>query len=186
MNNCVPKLEDGLWKPCVVPGGHFAPVNDLTWDSQGQYILSTSQDQTTRLHAKWLQPRSSFSVSWPLLRGISFLSGRLCYCRHGKIALTLRIRVVTQFFLQAGWHEVSRPQVHGYDMQCLASTGPFSFASGAEEKIVRLFRAPKNFLSNFSHLSGVDVLTEQVWIFLLTMRGVCKEGDALVWSGVGS
>lgn len=57
---------------------------------------------------------------------------------------------------------MSRPQVHGYDLQCLAPTGLFSFASGAEEKIVRLFQAPKNFLSNFASLSGETTSAEMV------------------------
>lgn len=44
------------------------------------------------------------------------------------------------------WHEVARPQVHGYDMQTVAMLGRYRFASGAEEKIVRTFQAPSAFV----------------------------------------
>ncbi|OQV15731.1 Elongator complex protein 2 [Hypsibius exemplaris] len=108
--------EATTWTPSVVSGGHFSSVNDITWDPRGLYVLSTGQDQSTRLHAPWLLDTDSEE-----------------------------------------WHEMGRPQVHGYDLQCLARTGPFSFASGAEEKIVRHFQAPKSFLLNFSELSKVDV-----------------------------
>uniref|UniRef100_A0A8C0F8M2 Elongator complex protein 2 n=1 Tax=Bubo bubo TaxID=30461 RepID=A0A8C0F8M2_BUBBB len=53
------------------------------------------------------------------------------------------------------WHEIARPQVHGYDMRCLAMMGRFQFVSGADEKVLRVFRAPKNFIENFSNITGI-------------------------------
>uniref|UniRef100_A0A8D0EW84 Elongator complex protein 2 n=1 Tax=Strix occidentalis caurina TaxID=311401 RepID=A0A8D0EW84_STROC len=55
------------------------------------------------------------------------------------------------------WHEIARPQVHGYDMRCLAMIGRFQFVSGADEKVLRVFRAPKNFIENFSNITGIPV-----------------------------
>lgn len=51
------------------------------------------------------------------------------------------------------WHEMARPQVHGYDMQCITSLTRFQFASAAEEKIIRTFKAPANFIENIRGLS---------------------------------
>lgn len=34
-------------------GGHIDSVNGLCWSPSGAYLLSTSSDQTTRLHAEW-------------------------------------------------------------------------------------------------------------------------------------
>ena len=34
-----------------------------------------------------------------------------------------------------GWHEVARPQIHGYDMQCIAMIGSLEYVSGADEKV---------------------------------------------------
>ncbi|KAI1901605.1 hypothetical protein AGOR_G00036120 [Albula goreensis] len=58
---------------------------------------------------------------------------------------------------QVTWHEISRPQIHGYDMQCLAMVGRFQFVSGADEKVLRVFRAPRNFVENFSNISGASL-----------------------------
>ncbi|KFP64795.1 Elongator complex protein 2, partial [Cariama cristata] len=55
------------------------------------------------------------------------------------------------------WHEIARPQVHGYDMRCLAMIGRFQFVSGADEKVLRVFRAPKNFIENFSNITGIPM-----------------------------
>lgn len=54
---------------------------------------------------------------------------------------------------RVSWHEIARPQIHGYDLQCLALTSPFQYASGADEKVIRVFTASQLFLSNMSRLS---------------------------------
>lgn len=106
------RFKDG-WKPGVTVGGHFDAANDVAWEPKdGRYIVSVSSDQTTRLHAPWVQPNTK----------------------------------------QKSWHEIARPQVHGYDLVCLAMLPDYHFASGADEKIVRVFSAPENFLSNFDRL----------------------------------
>lgn len=54
------------------------------------------------------------------------------------------------------YHEIARPQVHGYDMQCLAIISRYKFASASEEKIIRTFQAPGNFVENFRKLVSTD------------------------------
>uniref|UniRef100_A0A6P4FI97 Elongator complex protein 2 n=1 Tax=Drosophila rhopaloa TaxID=1041015 RepID=A0A6P4FI97_DRORH len=103
-----------LWTSNVIVGGHYGEVRDLAWEHEGAYLMSVSADQTTRLHAPWLQDGHNTT-----------------------------------------WHELARPQVHGYDMQALALLSRYKFASGAEEKIVRTFQAPANFIENFRHISGL-------------------------------
>ncbi len=97
-------------------GGHFGSVEDMIWDPKGQFAITVSTDQTSRLHAPWIQNEEA----------------------------------------EATWHEIGRPQVHGYDLSCIASLGRFSFASGAEEKVIRLFEAPRNFLENLTRVSRID------------------------------
>ncbi|XP_072365109.1 elongator complex protein 2 isoform X1 [Scyliorhinus torazame] len=66
---------------------------------------------------------------------------------------------------QVTWHEIARPQIHGFDMQCLAIIGRFQFVSGADEKVLRVFTATRNFVENFSSITCTpleDLLSKSV------------------------
>ncbi|XP_057378508.1 elongator complex protein 2-like isoform X2 [Daphnia carinata] len=113
---------EGQWQPGVVCSGHFDSVDDFIWDCSGDFAITVSIDQTSRLHAPWIQESNE----------------------------------------EITWHELSRPQIHGYDLSCITSLGRFRFASGAEEKVIRVFEAPHNFLENFARICHIDVpLPEQ-------------------------
>ncbi|GAA5824680.1 hypothetical protein JCM5353_000803 [Sporobolomyces roseus] len=55
------------------------------------------------------------------------------------------------------WHELGRPQIHGYPLSSLSFISPTQFVSGADEKLVRVFDAPKVFVDSLKSLSGVDL-----------------------------
>ena len=61
------------------------------------------------------------------------------------------------FYFQSAWHEIARPQVHGYDMQCLAAINSHRFVSAADEKVLRIFEATKNFDQNFQSLCSITL-----------------------------
>ena len=92
------------WQQIPAVSGHTKSVKDLTWARDGSYILTTSADQTTRLHS---QDESSSSRSW---------------------------------------HEFARPQIHGYDLNCVDSINNKQFVSGADEKLLRVFDRPSTLL----------------------------------------
>ncbi|VDM19969.1 unnamed protein product [Wuchereria bancrofti] len=52
--------------------------------------------------------------------------------------------------------EVARPQVHGYDLTSIASISSSRFVSGADEKILRVFAAPRNFVETLKVVSKYD------------------------------
>ncbi|KAI3358521.1 hypothetical protein L3Q82_014947, partial [Scortum barcoo] len=108
--------KEGEWRPGVVISGHFNAVQDLSWDPEGEFIISVGSDQTTRLFTPWRKQDAK----------------------------------------QETWHEISRPQIHGYDMQCLAMVGRFQFVSGADERVLRVFQAPRNFVENFANITGTS------------------------------
>ncbi|EGD81577.1 hypothetical protein PTSG_02292 [Salpingoeca rosetta] len=104
------------WTPRVVVSGHFKGVYDLDWSPSGDYLLTCSDDQTTRLFAPWQHARTTDA-----------------------------------------WHELGRPQVHGYDLRCLAVIDDSSFASGADEKVLRVFEAPQSFFTSFQTITGTSL-----------------------------
>ncbi len=55
------------------------------------------------------------------------------------------------------WREVARPQVHGHDLSCLCVLpGGARMASGAEEKVVRVFEATRSFVENLGTITGIE------------------------------
>ncbi|CAG9826810.1 unnamed protein product [Diabrotica balteata] len=114
------------WIPCATVGGHFNEVTDCAWEPHGQFLFTTSADQTTRIHAPWKRDKEEIT-----------------------------------------WHEIARPQVHGYDMNSIAIISRYLFASAAEEKVTRIFEAPTNFIEN---LRRICPITED------------KEGDEIIKS----
>lgn len=58
------------------------------------------------------------------------------------------------------WHEIGRPQIHGYDLHCIAFIDRFKFVSGADEKVLRIFESPQIFLRNYCTLSNDQSVIE--------------------------
>lgn len=79
---------------------------------------------------------------------------------------------------QVTWHEVARPQIHGYDMQFIVSLSNQQFVSASDEKVsmefsvtfstdvvdrlfssfqvIRVFEAPQPFCDNYLNITGQD------------------------------
>ncbi|KAI4154186.1 MAG: hypothetical protein LQ341_000398 [Variospora aurantia] len=89
------------WMRGLGVSGHVKSVVDVAWARNGSYLLSAGADQTTRLHAEWIDGR------------------------------------------RRSWHEFGRPQIHGYDLNCIDTVGEVRFVSGADEKLLRVFDEPK-------------------------------------------
>jgi len=69
---------------------------------------------------------------------------------------TARLRARTASGL---WVEASRPQVHGHDFSCVASIpvpggAGFRYASGSEEKVVRVFESPSTVIESLAAIQG--------------------------------
>ncbi|KAF9199367.1 Elongator subunit elp2 [Haplosporangium sp. Z 27] len=60
------------------------------------------------------------------------------------------------------WHEIARPQIHGYDAQCITFSDKWTFVSGSDEKVLRVFDAPQTFVRSLAQLTGDEsVLSDE-------------------------
>lgn len=107
------------WCSLTTSGGHSKAVKDLDWSSGEEFLVSCSEDQTTRVY------------------GLT---------KEGE------------------WHEMSRAQIHGYDIMAIkcmrlpqAEKGPERkfcdyLICGADEKIMRMIEPPSEFINTFNTL----------------------------------
>ncbi|EDQ90881.1 uncharacterized protein MONBRDRAFT_31734 [Monosiga brevicollis MX1] len=97
------------------------------------------------------QPQTVLSGHFAAVRDVA-------WSPDGRFVLSVSedqsVRLFAQATGHAGWHELARPQVHGYNMRCLAFTGDLAFVSGADEKVLRAFEAPATFVSSFANVNG--------------------------------
>jgi hypothetical protein len=119
------------WVQKSTPSGHFAGVRDMAWDPSGYCLVTVSDDQTTRL----------FMPCKSTLEGTAG-GGSTC---GGSARDTLE-----------SWNEVSRPQVHGYDMRCVTFTSSYELITGADEKVIRVFEAPDTYFNAVKCLLDAD------------------------------
>ncbi|GJC82012.1 elongator complex protein 2 [Colletotrichum liriopes] len=105
--------ERDEWQPAIAVTGHTRTVTGIAWSRDGDYLMSTSSDQTTRLHARWKRDAAR------------------------------------------SWHEMSRPQIHGYDLNCIDTLGASQFVSGADEKLMRVFSEPRAVAQMLQTLGGI-------------------------------
>uniref|UniRef100_A0A7S1KU09 Elongator complex protein 2 n=1 Tax=Percolomonas cosmopolitus TaxID=63605 RepID=A0A7S1KU09_9EUKA len=57
------------------------------------------------------------------------------------------------------FYEIARPQIHGYDINCVATIkgeNEHRFVSGADEKVLRVFDAPLSFVQTLKNISQVE------------------------------
>ena len=157
--------EQALWTEKI-------RVGDVGGNSLGFYGAKFSSDGKSiighgflgSLHL-WHQNKTEERLWQPgVIHGGHFNEVRdICWEPNGKFLFSASTDQTTR--IHASWkqsgdgetyHEIARPQVHGYDMQCLAVLSRYRFASAAEEKIVRTFQAPGNFVENFRNLVNIE------------------------------
>ena len=128
------------WVPEIGISGHFAPVRQLTWDPSNSFLVSVSSDQTTRLFAPWNRESSTATAT-----SSETATTTTTTTTTSTTTSSTTTSATTSTPETTTWHEITRPQIHGYDLQCITFTGPLRFASGADgEKVIRVFDAPKS------------------------------------------
>jgi len=60
------------------------------------------------------------------------------------------------------WHELGRPQVHGYNLLDVVFLDALKFVSIADEKVARVFVAPRGFVQVVESLGVAEFAVKEV------------------------
>uniref|UniRef100_A0A8C5VSK7 Elongator complex protein 2 n=1 Tax=Microcebus murinus TaxID=30608 RepID=A0A8C5VSK7_MICMU len=159
-----PDEESGVWLEQVrvgEVGGNTLGFYDCQFNEDGSMIIAHAFHGALHL---WKQRAVNLREWTPEIVISGHFDGvqDLMWDPEGEFIITVGTDQTTRLFApwkrkdqsQVTWHEIARPQIHGYDLKCLAMINRFQFVSGADEKVLRVFSAPRNFVENFCAITG--------------------------------
>nr|XP_014977325.2 elongator complex protein 2 [Macaca mulatta] len=159
-----PDEESGVWLEQVrvgEVGGNTLGFYDCQFNEDGSMIIAHAFHGALHL---WKQNTVNPREWTPEIVISGHFDGvqDLVWDPEGEFIITVGTDQTTRLFApwkrkdqsQVTWHEIARPQIHGYDLKCLAMINRFQFVSGADEKVLRVFSAPRNFVENFFAITG--------------------------------
>ncbi|KAF2503059.1 RNA polymeras-like protein II Elongator subunit [Lophium mytilinum] len=135
------------------------------WSPDGNLVASLGRTGSWRMwhytesEDRWLQ-RVAVSGHVEAVKGI-------CWAKDGSYLLSTSSDQTTRLFAiwkrgsKRSWHEFSRPQIHGYDLNCIDSISATQFISGADEKLLRVFDEPRGVANLLNHLCDIGSDTNQ-------------------------
>jgi elongator complex protein 2 len=118
------------------------------WSPEGNSVVSLGRTGSWR---KWTYSTTSdmWAQEVAITGHVREVKG-VCWSRDGSYFVTTGSDQTTRLHAQwkrndfpASWHEFSRPQIHGYDLNCIDAVSDSQFISGADEKLLRVFDEPK-------------------------------------------
>ena len=129
------------------------------WSPNGQDIISLDRTGSWR---RWRHDQASdYWHAKPGVSGHVSSANDIAWSRGGHYLLstgsdqTSRLHAEWRRGKERTWHEFARPQIHGYDLNCVTSVSPQRFVSGADEKLLRVFDEPKNVAGMLDRLCGI-------------------------------
>ncbi|KAJ1960252.1 Elongator subunit elp2 [Dispira parvispora] len=169
-----PDSSTGIWiseSRVGEMGGMSLGFCDGTFSPDGQYLLAHSASGSFHL---WRRPsHSDTEASTSMWEPRIAISGHtkavqdVSWDPHGLFVVSVSLDQSARLFAPwtrpaassddqtlSTWHEVARPQIHGYDLQCLAFTGNYQYVSGADEKVLRVFDATGMFVESLAAISN--------------------------------
>ena len=133
------------------------------WSPTGEQLASLGRTGSWRL---WNYDQSQ--EDWLQVIGISGHTKPvkdIAWSKQGSYLLSTGLDQTTRLHAEwkrgskRSWHEMARPQIHGYDLNCIDSIGneEIQFISGADEKLLRVFDEPKVTADLLDNLCGIKI-----------------------------
>lgn len=172
-----PEQESGVWV-CTTRLGEISVQKGSTtatgstggfwiglWSPDGDSLVSLEKTGSWRL---WKHDRET--TRWVQGNGVSGHAkavGDMAWSNDGSYLLstgsdqTTRLHAAWERGTKRSWHEMARPQIHGYDLNCIDSIGQTHFVSGADEKLLRVFEEPRGTAELLEKLCGIRTNSQQ-------------------------
>lgn len=171
------EANSGIWV-CTIRLGEISEQKGATtatgstggfwiglWSPNGDRVVSLGRTGSWRL---W-----SFDVDqnrWDQGIGVGGHTKALTdisWAKDGTYLLSTGLDQTTRLYTQWNrekertWHEFARPQIHGYNINCIDSIKHYEFISGADEKLLRVFDEPRATADLLSVLCGIHNVASQ-------------------------
>ncbi|MCJ1468460.1 hypothetical protein MMC07_007089 [Pseudocyphellaria aurata] len=172
-----PEASSGVWV-CTTRLGEISAQKGSTtangstggfwialWSSSGDNVVSLGRTGSWRLWTynkklgRWMQGIGISGHTKPVT-DIAWENDGTYLLSTGSDQTT-RLHAEWRRKSLSSWHELARPQIHGYSLHCLDSVGPSQFISGADEKLLRVFDEPRATADLLYSLCRVRVAVEQ-------------------------
>ncbi|KAI9832120.1 MAG: hypothetical protein M1826_002449 [Phylliscum demangeonii] len=130
------------------------------WSPSGQTVMALGRAGAWR---RWTHdPEQDHWVQAPAVSGhIKAVTG-IAWARHGGYLVSTSSDQTTRLFAEwkhdeakPSWHEFSRPQIHGYDLNCIDVLDDCRFVSAADEKLLRVFDQPTTVATLLEECCGI-------------------------------
>lgn len=136
------------------------------WSPEGKFVVCLCRTGGWRMW-KYNSKKGSWQ-STTAISGHTKSIRALTWSQDSSYLLTTSADQTTRLFskwtrdAKYSWHECARPQIHGYDLNCIVCVNAKQFVSGADEKLLRVFEIPIHSARILHHLSGMEIPKDSV------------------------
>lgn len=135
------------------------------WSPTGEHIVCLGRTGSWRIWnynrnlARWVQGIGICGHTKPVTD--------IAWAKDGTYLLSVGSDQTTRLHAEwkrncgSSWHEMARPQIHGYDLNCLDSMSHSQFVSGGDEKLLRVFDEPRATADLIQSLCGIRTLSRK-------------------------
>lgn len=131
------------------------------WSPDGNSVVSLGRTGSWRMWT-YTSSEDMWAQQVAITGHVKEVKG-VCWSRNGSYLLSDSSDQTTRLFAewkrgsQLSWHEFSRPQIHGYDLNCIDTITDSQFISGADEKLLRVFDEPKGVADILGRLCDIKI-----------------------------
>ncbi|KAF1962076.1 WD40 repeat-like protein [Byssothecium circinans] len=136
------------------------------WSPDGNSVVSLGRTGSWR---KWTYEASKdmWAQQVAITGHVKEVKG-VCWSRDGTYILSTGSDQTTRLYSEwkrdsgSSWHEFSRPQIHGYDLNCIDCVTNTQFITGADEKLLRVFDEPKGVSDMLKKMCKIEATTAEL------------------------